>query len=277
MALIRCKYCDKDISDKAKNCPHCGGELIEEAQGSEQSLEIPAMCEECGTYIPRDSMECPNCGCPLSEKAIGEDAAQKVEVTAVNLQIKKSTKKYAVIAVVAVVLIAVIAMIVSGVSKRKAIAQYSVNLEVVSNEMLQGAAKAENACNLIRDVWRNSIYEERDSETDKYTLDIYGDFYEDFNDALNNLFSDTDFLVDIYYIEYASQESVAELMKELKSPPEEYEDAYEAVKECYDAYLKLTNLAIDPQGSLQTFSSSFNAADSEMATCYNALEMYINN
>lgn len=35
--------------------------------------------------------------------------------------------------------------------------------------MLDGAAKAENAGNLIKSVWYNAIYEERDTETDKYT------------------------------------------------------------------------------------------------------------
>ena len=24
MSLIKCKECDKEISDKAENCPHCG-------------------------------------------------------------------------------------------------------------------------------------------------------------------------------------------------------------------------------------------------------------
>lgn len=36
--------------------------------------------------------------------------------------------------------------------------------------MIDGAAKAENAGNLIKSVWYNAIFEERNSETDKYTV-----------------------------------------------------------------------------------------------------------
>ena len=92
MALIQCKYCEKNVSDKAKNCPHCGGLLIEENLEVEQAPEA-VLCEECGTEIPEGATTCPNCGCPVPEKIV-EDTTQKVEVTAVNLQMKKSTKKY---------------------------------------------------------------------------------------------------------------------------------------------------------------------------------------
>ena len=65
------------------------------------------------------------------------------------------------------------------------------------------------------------------------------------------------------------------MMKDLKNPPEEHQEAYEALKEYYDAYLELTNLATDPTGSLQTFSEAFNAADTEVVNCLNAMELYI--
>ena len=72
-----------------------------------------------------------------------------------------------------------------------------------------------------------------------------------------------------------NQDTVASLMKKLKNPPEEYEDAYDAIKELYDAYTKLTNLATSPSGSLQTYSENFNAADTEVVNCYEAMQMYI--
>lgn len=64
-------------------------------------------------------------------------------------------------------------------------------------------------------------------------------------------------------------------MIELKKTPEEYKDAYEAISELYDAYISLTNLATDPSGSLQTFSTNFNEADSETLNCYNAMKLYL--
>ncbi len=57
-------------------------------------------------------------------------------------------------------------------------------------------------------------------------------------------------------------------MKELKNPPEEYKDAYEAISELYDTYISLTNLATVQSGSLQTFSANFNEADTETLNCY---------
>lgn len=46
--------------------------------------------------------------------------------------------------------------------------------------MLDSVVKAENVDNLIKSVWYNMIYKERDSETDKYTMEN-GKFVEDFN------------------------------------------------------------------------------------------------
>jgi hypothetical protein len=151
--------------------------------------------------------------------------------------------------------------------------EYKTNVAIISVVMLDGAADAEEAGNLIKSVWYNSIYEEYDYQTDKYTLEN-GKFVDDFNDALGNLFSDESFEELIVDIEN-NQNDVAKTMKELKDPPEECEEMYESLKEYYDAYLMLTNLAIDPTGSLTSFSSSFNDADSEVLNCYNALKIYI--
>lgn len=125
--------------------------------------------------------------------------------------------------------------------------------------------------NLPKKVWYNAIYKERDDATDKYTRPK-GYFASNFNDALGNLFSDTSFRISS--IE-DNQKTVSSLMKELKNPPEEYKDAYEAITELYDAYISLTNLATDPSGSLQTFSTNFNNTDSETLNCYNAMKLYL--
>jgi hypothetical protein len=152
-------------------------------------------------------------------------------------------------------------------------AQYEDDLEVASYTMLLGAIEAEEAGNLIKKVWYHSIYEERDSETDKFTRPN-GYFLDDFNDALSNLFVDSGFRSTVASIE-SNQETVAGLMKRLKNPPEEHEESYEALKELYDAYTALTNLATNPTGSLTTFSENFNRADSEVANCYDAMELYM--
>lgn len=277
MAMIKCSTCGKDISDKAAACPQCGTPVVPAVP------EVMAiLCEECGSEIPAGSSACPNCGCPVaSGDAAPFDAPQKVEVTGVNLpKMNRNTKKYVLIAVIAAAVILVGCLVGSIISKQneakraeEAKAQYADNMELASYTMLLGAIEAEDAGNLIKQVWYNAIYEERDSKTDKYTRPN-GYFVDDFNVALSNLFVDSDFRDTISSIK-SNQETVTSLMKELKNPPEEYEEAYEALKELYDAYTRLTNLVINPSGSLTTFSENFNNADSDTANCYDAMKLYI--
>jgi Tfp pilus assembly protein PilO len=66
-------------------------------------------------------------------------------------------------------------------------AQYEANMREVVNLMLDGAVVTENCANLMQSVWNNCIFQIRNSETDKYTLNSSGGFYKDFNDALGNL------------------------------------------------------------------------------------------
>ena len=279
MALIKCSNCEKEISDKAKVCPQCGQPVVLATPSPEE--EKPILCEECGTEIPEGMDACPNCGCPIPIKEeVTEKAHQKVEVTAVNLpKMNKNAKKYVIIACVAVLAI-IIAIFAGNKAKEQKLAEeaaqrsanYASTLETASFTMLLGAIEAEEAGNLIKSVWYNAIYEEYDSETNKYTRP--NGYYVDFNDALSNLFSDYDFSSKVSSIE-SNQALVAGLMKDLKNAPEEYEDTYEAIKELYDAYTALTNLATNPTGSLQTFSQNFNEADTAVANCYDAMKLYI--
>lgn len=271
MAMITCPNCGEQVSDKAKKCVHCKTILIQEEK---------KRCAECGAELEEGTTECPNCGCPVEEiNALDtQEKPQKVEVTGV-----KVTKRVKVIVGILVALLLVGGATIFGVNqyqKKKAaeeyaqrVEEYADNLELATYSMLSGASDAETCGNLIKQVWYNAIYEEKDDETDKYTRPN-GYFVSDFNDALGNLFLDTSFQSKISSIE-ENQKTVASLMKELKNPPEEYKDAYEAISELYDAYISLTNLATDPSGSLQTFSTNFNDADTETLNCYNAMKLYL--
>ena len=151
--------------------------------------------------------------------------------------------------------------------------EYSDNLQLAAVTMLTGASDAESSANLIKQVWYNAIYEKRDDKTDKYTRPK-GYFVYDFNDALGNLYADSSFSSKISSIE-DNQDTVNGLMKKLKNPPDEYKDAYDAVSDLYDAYISLTNCATDPSGSLQTYSSTFNDADTNTLNAYKAMELYL--
>ena len=146
-------------------------------------------------------------------------------------------------------------------------------MEYASYTMLDGAAKAVNAGNLIKSVWYNAIYEERDAETDKYTMKN-GEFVDDFNDALSNLFSDENFVNSISEIEL-NQSEVTDLMKKLKNPPKKYEEAYAVLKTYYDNYIKMTKSVISPTGSLQTFSEDFNTYDTDTVNSFEKMKLYL--
>lgn len=276
VALISCSNCGKDISDKAKICPNCGYRLIEEIVTEETSI----ICEDCGSKIPHGADTCPKCGCPVSleKENSDESTPQKVEITSVNLPtVKKSTKKYIIIAMIFILLIGIAVVagsIIKSKQAEKISADYSENLQSNITMMLTGIREAESAGNLIESVWYNTIYKKEDSKTDKYTHRNIYTFNDDFNDSLSALFSDSDFKSKISSIK-SNRKDVAYSMKSLLNPPEEYEEAYEAIKEFYNAYLNLTGLVINPSGSLQTFSNNFNNANTETVNCYKAMQLYI--
>lgn len=66
MALIKCKECNKEISDKAKQCPHCGFE------------NNIITCPECKKEIENNVNTCPNCGYEI--KKDNKQAKSKVNV-----------------------------------------------------------------------------------------------------------------------------------------------------------------------------------------------------
>lgn len=156
------------------------------------------ICKECGIEFDKNLLSCPNCG------AINPMAVEK------NNNTKK--KKLFVALAVVVVIIALIFSIGNIIKK----SIYCSNMEIVSYTMIEGAAKSEDAGNLIHSVWYNSIFEIQDDNTDKYTMQN-GVFLDDFNDALYNLFNDDEFSETITAINNNKAE-VIELMKELKKP-----------------------------------------------------------
>ena len=273
MAMTTCPNCGEQISDKAKKCVHCGAILVPEEK---------KYCPDCGAELEEGMDTCPKCGCPIENIIETEKTPQQVEVTGVK--ITKKSKKIIVIATIAVIVVAIIAAIGVQTHKKNVAAkaaaeaqkqseEYGTNLNMAAYSMLSGASDAETCGNLIKQVWYNAIYEKSDSKTDKYTKPK-GYYVSDFNDALQNLFSDSSFSSQIADIN-DNKDTVNSLMKKLKNPPEEYKDAYESLSKLYDAYISLTNLATDPTGSLQTYSQNFNDADNETLNCYNALKMYL--
>lgn len=228
-------------------------------------------------------IKCPGCGKRISDKAIKCPGCGK------KLRKNKRNKTTMIIIIITSVIAVIVGAILGGIKyreyKEKLVQEeikrqkqieetYYTNLLYAIAEMLEGASESENAGNLIKKVWYNTIYEKDDSETNNYTKNSYGTFNYDFNDSLERLYSDSEFQSTIYSIE-ENQDRVKTVMKELKNPPQEYEEAYETIKGFYDAYLEFTNLILNPNGSYQTFTNNFNEMDSEVVKYYNSMEIYI--
>ena len=282
MAIISCPNCGKQISDKAKACPGCGYVLeMEEKEDKTEKI----LCEECGFELSADMDTCPNCGCPVSKREVPdkereEQKIQAVEVAKINLQVDevgKEKAKKGLIAAGIVVLGIIIAFFgyrsYNNQQKEKAKIKYGEDIELTTMEMLVGASSAEQAGGLIHDVWYDTIYENDRATTKAYTKDKNGRYYDDFNTSLGVLFVDESFRETIDSIT-ENQEAVRTHMKDLKSPPAEYEDAYEDIKTLYDWYTKFTELAVNPSGNLQSYTSSFNEADQGFMNAYKTMQMY---
>lgn len=263
MAMIKCPNCEKEISDKALKCPACGYEMPVNTATNR--------CEECGQELPEGATECPNCGCPV--KAV-DNTPQRVSVANVELhRISKKTRNI-IIAVLALIVIGVGAVIGFGKlqSSNKA-SVYKENLAKAVSKMYSGGYMAESACTLIHDVWYNTIYEKSNWQTDKYTK-IGSTFHEDFNTSLMLLTWDDDFSSQITSVKNNVTE-VENLMKELQLPPEDMKAAHTGLLNLYDSYIEITNLAINPSGNLNSYTSSFNSADSNFAKYYKAMQIYV--
>jgi hypothetical protein len=214
----------------------------------------------------------------VEEKSSSNSKPQQVEIT--KISVKKSTKK-TITSIIVVILVLAIGIgayfYISNMQAKKnaeqALKSYKANLSIIRISMLTGAIDAEDAGGLIHDVWYNSIYEKRDSNTDKYTRNG-SSWVDDFNVALNNLFKDSSFKAKIETIK-DNQSDVSDTMKKLVNPPSEYQEAYGVLKQLYDAYTELCNCAVNPTGNLSSYTSTFNSADNNFLKYYDSLSLYI--
>lgn len=215
--------------------------------------------------MPAGAAMCPKCGCPVLT-----EEEKRLKVLEAR---KKRSKKIAVFGVAVVACAIVGAVVFTNVKSANNYNSYVENLERAGELMLEGAADAEDLTNLTGRVWRDAIYEESDSTTRKYVRPS-GDYVDDFNTALVLLYSDDSTISITDGIE-ENQEEVRSIMKELQNPPEGLEECYRTVTELYDSYGVLTELAINPTGSLTTFNSSVNEAVSDFSSNYKKLDSQI--
>lgn len=264
MALVQCPNCGKNVSDRAVKCPACNFELPKKAEEN--------VCEECGAVLPEGAVECPECGCPVTVKE--DSQLQRVSVANVELKgINPKTKKIIILILILLVVAVAAFFGITAISKGNASSQYKKDLSTAVTLMWSGGYQAESAASLIHDVWYNTIYEKSSYTTDKYTK-VGSTFHDDFNTSLLLLQFSDEFTAKTDTIR-SNQGRVEELMKKLQNPPEDQKNAHAALLNLYDAYIDMVNLALSPSGNLNSYTSSYNSADSSFSKYYKAIQMYV--
>lgn len=217
-------------------------------------------CPECSKQISENAVSCPNCGYPIVKEASSTHEPQQVEITSINLSPHNSHKIRKIIFgifIFAFIFACTFAYIAFQNAQKatKVRNSYIDNLNLISVALLNGANDAEEICNLAANVWYNTIYEKIEIETMKYTFTPKEQFISDFNTSLANLFADEEIKKKVKNIEL-NRIIVSTTMKDLRNPSLEFEKCFETLNDLFSVYMGLTDLAIKPNGSLQTFSQN---------------------
>ncbi len=152
---------------------------------------------------------------------------------------------------------------------------YVDNLEMLKKQMLNDCAEAETICNLVVNVWSNTIYQKSDPKTDKYTKKNKK-FVDDFNVALNNIYADTNISDKISKMK-TNKDEIRLIIKDMYNPPKDLEQCYNTLSEYFIAYKSLVDMAINPTGNLKSFSDEFDKKDTAAMDIYDKLDIQIPN
>ena len=218
-----------------------------------------AYCTNCGCPLGEADQFCPNCGSPRTPNSSKQPS-------------KHRRKAKIVVPILLVLALGIGIGLYWHITKVNTEKYFSALFDA----MRLGGLETETAGNLVHDVWFNCIWETQDSETDKYTRSHNGSgaFYEDFNDALDCLYDDDDFLDDLDKIRlYKSSAEL--LMKELSKHPKSFDNEYNDFRDTYNSFIRFTNLVLLLDGSLSSFTDEFNELDKELANSMTALTIYL--
>jgi RNA polymerase subunit RPABC4/transcription elongation factor Spt4 len=286
MALISCPECQKEISDKVKFCPHCGYPLASEFSNDNTPKIALINCPECQKEISDKVKACPHCGYPLEK---GNHSNNSITVKNENKKIggKSSKKKKIIIGsiitlVSLIVILSIIGAIYDVQNEKKN--NYFIGLREIHSKILSGGTVAEELTSLTRRVWHNSIYNVSDRDTNKFTIKANryssnrvnynsSDFLSDFNDALSNLAKDNDFNYKKNNLREI-QDDVTTLMRNMRTYPKEYEYIYNDLLGFYNTFLSLTDIALYPSGSYNTFTDNVDEINRKYFEYHNKINLY---
>ncbi|MEX3715422.1 hypothetical protein ABFV99_23910 [Cytobacillus horneckiae] len=169
--------------------------------------------------------------------------------------------------------------------------EYRSDLQNVTDKMLENASEVEEMLNKYSTVWSYSIESrgaiavedmatitglEQDVILEHFEINSIGNIPNDFSKnihSLNSYFSETG---DLEKLENASEE-IKSKIKDLNNPPENYEKVYDEVLDMFTYTEEYIEMAINPDGSLQSFNESNNTLSAEILSKYKRIEAIMPN
>ncbi len=124
-------------------------------------------------------------------------------------------------------------------------------------DLLDAGATAEGVVNLVKLVWSNTIYERNDVRTDKYTKYNEEYFNSSFNTSLSNLYKSEEYTEPVSKLEEVRPQ-LARKLRDFRDYPEGGQHLYDALIVMHTKIDDLIELAVDPAGSLQSYSERIN-------------------
>jgi len=221
-------------------------------------------CPECKREASDKVSNCPHCGYPFRKS--------------------KNYIKTIIILIISLIIIGGVSIGIyiyrnESIKKNKIVKElelknnYLNNLSIVIEKMNSGIIISQEITAITHDVWYNAIFKKHSWRTDDYTTSSYG-FNSDFNISLGNLSRDQNIIAKKSNIKNIQLE-VDELMKLLINPPQDLENIYIDLDKIYRVFSSYTEIALNPSGSLSTFTSKINDYDAEYIQCYNKMKIYI--
>lgn len=186
-----------------------------------------------------------------------------------------------------VLLITISLFVLVGCNSSSAAKSYGPDLKEVADMMLENAAEAEDVLNKYIDVWRFSIENRSAIPVDAmvnetgFSHDVIEKYFH--INAAGNIPNDFSLnvhsLVD-YYKDTGKLEEIENTAKEIKSkiselnnPPDEFKKAYDEALDMYSFSEEYVEMALNPSGSLQTFSEKKSQLTSDIISKHKRIEV----
>lgn len=247
-------------------------------------------CQECGFVISNDTKVCPNCGAEInfntelsnySESNIHAETKNNLN-SIINKIRQNKPISYIIIGVIIAVIIIIV--VVAGVKTRSI--RYIKNMRSIADEIVDSASDAEDIYILASRVWLNSIYQEHDEETDKYTVKedadepktiqelLSGSDFYDFSTAVDNMYSDQDIINELSELS-GDFNSISDSVDKLQNPPKDMYGCYSTFMDLYSSYSTLVDLAQNPSGSYEDYSDKIDSTSDAFLDSVNKLKIQL--